>query len=226
MTGRMFEFITEKPINLLGGECPYGCVYCWTKDLIKRFNMKKYKGALTIDEKQWKRDNFKDGDFIFLNDMLDFSAASPETITVLFKWISYRSQAKFLLLTKNPKIYLDYLHILPANAVLGATIESDIDYPLLSKAPSQNDRWYWMTHLASAVREGKRFRKNPLFISIEPILDFSKHLELMLYLIKPWAVAIGRDNYHNNLPEPSKDKIEGLIASLEKDGIKVYRKTI
>ena len=71
------------------------------------------------------------------------------------------------------------------------------------------------------------FLKLPLFISIEPILEFDlKWFVSNIKAVKPWAVAVGYDNYHNNLPEPELHKTERLIEELEKLNIKVYRKTI
>ena len=43
---------------------------------------------------------------------------------------------------------------------------------------------------------------------------------------RPWAVAIGYDNYNNGFPEPPLSKTMQLIDELESLGIKVYRKTL
>jgi len=65
-----------------------------------------------------------------------------------------------------------------------------------------------------------------LFISIEPILEFYT-LFFVEYIrrIKPWAVAVGYDNYNHKLPEPDLKKTEKLISELRKFTI-IYRKTI
>jgi hypothetical protein len=58
-------------------------------------------------------------------------------------------------------------------------------------------------------------------------MDF--HLDLFLdglLKTKPWGVAIGYDNYGNHLSEPSLDKTNQLIAKLEANNVKVFRKTI
>jgi len=66
-----------------------------------------------------------------------------------------------------------------------------------------------------------------IFISIEPILDFNyEPFVAELLKIRPWAVAVGMDNYGNRLPEPALAKTMQLIERLEKAGIKVYRKTL
>jgi len=62
---------------------------------------------------------------------------------------------------------------------------------------------------------------------VEPIQDFNlDYFTERIIEIKPWAVAIGYDNYDNKLPEPSMAKTMQLIDRLEKAGITVYRKTL
>jgi DNA repair photolyase len=39
------------------------------------------------------------------------------------------------------------------------------------------------------------------FVSVEPILNFTPEFETDLYRIRPWAVAVGYDNYNNKLPQ-------------------------
>lgn len=67
--------------------------------------------------------------------------------------------------------------------------------------------------------------KLPLFISIEPILEFDYGFTKLLRSIHSWAVAVGYDNYKHSLPEPELSKTLKLIEELEKFTI-VYRKTI
>ena len=219
---KMFEFVTAT-FNLLGGKCPYECVYCWARSLASKFDMKKYQGEYFIDQKLWTT-QFKEGAFIFLCDMLDFSAAPPSTIVSIFKWIEDRPDTKVLLMTKNPKVYLDYYQVLPDNAVLGATIESNRDCPSLSKAPVQMERIYWMAQLSSRLNVDKK--PNYTFIAIEPILDFDiQSFEAAIRIIKPWSIAIGLDNYNHHLPEPELEKTMQLIERCEKYTT-VYRKTL
>jgi hypothetical protein len=64
------------------------------------------------------------------------------------------------------------------------------------------------------------------FISIEPILDFDLGLFIAeLRACRPWAVAVGYDNYGHKLPEPTLTKTEALIRELE-TFTKVHRKTL
>lgn len=220
MTGRMFEFIT-KCWNPLGGECWYRCSYCWARALAKKHDMKKYQGEPRLYQRELERE-FKPDDFVFVCDMLDLFGdwvPSAEVIKVILSKIGH-SPATFLLLTKNPKRYLELLDFLPKNVVLGCTIESDRNYPGLSYAGSQLSRLDWMAELSDVT-------ENRLFISVEPVLDFTETLFTHLLLrIRPWAVAVGMDNYANHLPEPPLAKTMELIGALERAGMTVFRKSL
>ena len=54
------------------------------------------------------------------------------------------------------------------------------------------------------------------YVTIEPIMDFD--LDKMAHYIEtclPTQVNIGADSGNNNLPEPSKEKVQALIKRLE-----------
>jgi DNA repair photolyase len=214
---KMFPFITET-WNPLGGECPHDCKGCWAKAYIKRLKMKKYQGSYTIDPKQINK-KFKPGSFIFVCDMLDLFAANVpmEAIMRIMRKIAAQPEVTFLLLTRNPR-YM-WLMEIPKNCIVGATIETDINYSELTNAPSPRER---ILAMRAIVKDGY----NRTFICIEPIKKFNEGFEKLIIPLKPWGVAIGYDNYHNNFPEPSLAETLDLIAKLEAAGIKVYRKTL
>jgi DNA repair photolyase len=221
VTSRMFPFIT-RTWNPLGGKCKHNCVYCWAQKLAADRKMAKYQGEPRLIEREMQR-QFKADDFVFVCDMLDlFGEWVPrELIKAVLKKIS-KSPAKFLLLTKNPGRYLEFVDALPRNAMLGCTVETDwIDgsYSEFSSAHHPSYRLSSMIELADKV-------SNELFFSVEPIMEFSVGFFASLVAAEPRAVAIGYDNYDNKLPEPSLTKTLQLIDSLEKAGITVYRKTL
>ena len=215
---RMYPFVTET-YNPIGGVCPFNCVYCWAKDLIKRYGHKKYSGKYYLIKGALEK-KFKSGSFVFLCDMLDLFAPNvpSEIIRQVLEIPRNNPYSKFLLETKNPKRYLEFLNDFPDNVVLGVTIESNLNYPQTSKAPPQEQRISYMLRLKSET-------KLPLFISIEPILYFDYSFINQIGYIKPWAVAVGYDNYNHKLPEPSLYKTQILIEELRKFTT-VYKKTI
>jgi len=218
---RMFPFITVT-WNPIGGECSHKCVGCWARELAERHKWAKYQGEPRIDEKQINR-RFKDGDFVFVQDMTDlFAEDVPDSvISRVLGQLHKSSDAKFLLLTKNPKRYYDVLPHIPENCVLGATIESNRIKPRISKAQNRYERIHTMLYL----REMTDFQ---LFVSVEPIMEFDLDYFAVALgkWLRLWAVAVGYDNYGNGFPEPQLSKTMQLIAKLESMGVKVIRKTL
>ena len=231
MTSRMFPFITRTHNPIGGGHviqkdgkitgC-YNCVYCWATSMKNQYKWQKYLGTYRLIEKELLV-RYKTDDFTFVGDMIDIGRVPMPILIQFINWLEDQP-GKILLLTKNPKIYMELIRLsikIPENVYLGSTIESDVEHHYISKAPSQFDRLYWMTHLSQIESV-----KDRLFISIEPIMDFGlRTFETDIYRIKPWAVAIGYDNYNNGLPEPDLSKVKDLISEMEKYTT-VYIKTL
>lgn len=211
---KMFPFIT-RTWNPLGGECHHNCTYCWAKALAKRHLFKKYQGKPRIFEKILA-EKFKPDDFVFVCDMCDlFGNWVPrEMIQRILQRVAESSPTSFLLLTKNPARYV--AHAIPNNAVMGATIETDLDDVREHLAPSREDRLKAMTVLSHGTK----------MVSIEPIMKFSPNFRIKLLAVNPSFVAVGYDNYNNGLPEPSLEETNQLITYLEEHGITVFRREL
>jgi len=131
-------------------------------------------------------------------------------ILKVFEAIEHNSESQFLLLTKNPKRYLQFESDIPWNCICGATIETNRAFATwLSYAPEPYERWKAMRDLDWGYK----------FICMEPIMDFD--LPVMFNWIASiapdlWGIAIGYDNYNNNLPEPPLAKTKRLIELLKK----------
>ncbi len=205
---KMFPFITHTH-NLLK-YCGYGCTYGWCS---------RFRDSAPILHKERLAKRFPKGSFVFLNDCGDMMHPEIpyEHIEACYWFMRQSPEAQFLLLTKNPGRYSTITP--PTNAVLGATIESDLHYPEVSNAPPQYERMNCMWLLSARLW-------NKCFISVEPILKFSDKFADLIIATQPWAVAIGYGHYNNRLPEPSLSDTEQLIALLESRGITVYRKTL
>ena len=222
----MFPFITCTRNPIGGGAkngywCEFNCSYCYATDMKDYYNWDKYHGKHRLINKELKR-KFKEDDFPFLCNMIDIgdSRIPKEVLHAFFDWIKSLSCDNVLLLTKNPYVYIEFSYLIPINVVLGVTIETDLGITIkYSKAPLPDYRLICMEKLKDILPNNKRF------ISIEPIMKFSPTFIKDIANINPWAVAIGYDNWHNELPEPTlKDTLE-LIKQLEEFTI-VYRKTI
>jgi DNA repair photolyase len=196
----------------LGGRCPYNCIYCWSmgeKGLVKRYKMKKYQGPPRLMEKEFKA--FKEGDFVFVQDMSDLLAeiVPKEYIERILEHAKKFPKTTFLLLTKNPERYLEFKDRIPSNCICGATVETnrDKEYRKISRAPLPTDRLVAMRLLRNDVRK---------MISIEPIMDFDlDDFVSEIEAIRPSFVYVGYDNYNYGLPEPLLPKTKELIAKLQ-----------
>jgi DNA repair photolyase len=210
--GKMFNIVTATWNPVTG--CLYDCNYCWARELAatKLKNSQRYfKGFKpSLNETEF-RTKFSKGDIIFVSDMGDlFGAFVPkEWIRQVLEYISNFSEANFLFMTKNPIRYTELLQYIPKNAILGATIETNIDEIIqtdrISKAPLQSERY---TAMKTLDWEKK-------IVSIEPILDF----ELQTFAkwvedIYPFLVYVGYDNYNYKLREPLQSKTLQLIDKI------------
>jgi hypothetical protein len=157
---------------------------------------------------------FKEGDFVFVSSMGDIAWAGEQEITSIVSAIE-NSKALFLIQTKNPEIFLHYREFFSmTNVVHGVTIESNRCWNG-SKAPCPVFRY-------SAIKTDTHPHK---FLSIEPIMDFDLDIFTEWVMdINPEIIEIGADNYHNNLTEPSPEKLAEFIKQLEDAGLNVKQK--
>ena len=201
----MFSFIT-KTWNPIGGECQIKCSYCWARKLIKRLKVQKYVGKARLFPKELTK-KFSENDFVFVSDMRDmFEPNVPSMLIQQVLDYIKNSPATFLLLTKNPRRYLEFK--IPQNCVVGATIETDLGF--------REDRFISMMQ----IRHPRKM------VAIEPIMKFSPNFIRRLVPMQLEFVAVGYDNYACGFDEPKLAITEILISGLEVYGIRVYRKTL
>jgi len=216
---RMFSFVTETWNPVTG--CPHNCIYCWARRLAETRlrHLERYKDGFKsrLNEDEFRR-KFGNG-YVFVSDMGDmFADTVPDGwIIRVIDYIKRFSDPTFLFLTKNPRRYRNFLHMLPDNVMLGATIETDDDrvYRGISRAPPPSER----------IREMTELNWHLLFVSIEPIMRFTPSFPEKIEGIKPSMVYVGYDNYNNKLPEPSLEETRWLISRISRR-IPVNIKTI
>jgi len=137
----------------------------------------------------------------------------------------------FLLMTKNPRRYLDLLEKCPdvvpdGRFIFGSTIETDQDNLrfLAPKAPRPSSRLKALIHLRDTYPLAR------IAVSMEPVMDFNPERmgPLLVDIIKPEIVWIGYDgyNYISGDDEPTKDKVIKFIEYLRRMNINVVEKLI
>jgi hypothetical protein len=236
----MFNFV-DKTANPIGGDC-YNCVYCYihgNKGMKYRFPhlKKKYSGEFKLYPHIFET-KYKEGETVFFCDCIDYlhDKVPRRFIRQIFEWIERHPKTSFLSLTKNPQRYLDLIDDIPSNIILGSTIESNVNYPNYSDAPSQKLRLRAMYDIVNSSTKlyqiPKDFEHLPIMISIEPILDFDfSFVDIIARIIRTGRmkdnyVVVGYDNYGYKLLEPRLDKTELLIGELRKRGIRVIEKSL
>ena len=194
--GNMYDWCSHT-FNVIKGECPYQCSYCYCKRWGKQ-------APLHFDEKELKTD-LGSGNTIFVGSSCDMWAESIPLdwiIKTLNHCVWYDDTNRYLFQSKNPIRFNGW--DFPKDTILGTTIETNRRYSI-SQALIPYSRAYHIAHFIL-----------PKMVSIEPIMDFD--LDVMLKWmqeIKPEFVSIGADSGNNHLPEPSGDKLEALIEALK-----------
>lgn len=213
MSGNMYPGV--KTWNPLAGRCKHECDYCSTEGIRNRYDacMEKYNGEHRLYKHEFK--NLGKGKTIFVcaqNDLFEESVPSEFIEKVLEHTRKYRENI-YMFQTKNPERYMDFFGKFPTKGIqaaymLGTTIETNREDSIkkYSKAPS----------IESRIKGMVRVRPLPSYVTIEPIMDFdlSKMASIIRTRINPNKVYVGADSKNNNLPEPSKEKIQKLIGNL------------
>ncbi|MHC1635854.1 MAG: DUF5131 family protein [Candidatus Methanospirareceae archaeon] len=221
---RMFSFVSETWNPVVG--CFHNCVYCYSRRLAttRLKHNERYKDGFKpkLVEKEFKR-KFKPDTLVFVSDMGDLlgSWVPEEWIKRVLEHIRKFPKTQFLLLTKNPVRYLEFLeeNVIPENCILGATIETNRPTDRISNAPSPLVRYI-------AMKDLRKEWKGTLMVSIEPIMDFDKkQFREMIWEIEPDFVVVGYDNYKCDIPKPKVEKTLEFIDELKRF-TKVFVKTI
>lgn len=195
--GNMYNFVTHT-WNPVKGKCSHGCSYCY----MRRWGEQK---PIRLDEKELKTKIGK-GKTIFVGSGTDMWAEDVPSswIESVLEYCDQWVESTYLFQTKNPGRYLDFE--IPTNYILGTTIETN--------------RWdeYVMGETTLPINRCRAMAEitNQKFVTIEPVLEFDlEEFAEMINTIKPDWVNIGADSCGNNLPEPSKEKVDKLISLLD-----------
>lgn len=198
--GNMYDWC-DFTWNVIKGECPHQCSYCYCKKWGKQ-------SPLHFDEKELKTD-LGNGNFIFVGSSCDMWADDipVEWIELVLEHCRLHPHNTYLFQSKNPQRIIDWTCDFPPKTLIGTTIETNRTYSdEVYKAPYRRDRYIAMTKYDSYK-----------MVSIEPIMDFDLDVIVeWMREIKPQFVSIGANtNYKVQLPEPPSEKVKILIEALQ-----------
>ena len=207
-TGRMFKSVGWTWNPLAG--CGHGCKYCYAARQYARYG-RSFTPAFRYHYLSDKMPN--DGSWIFVGSMGDTFCDGMEHawIQSLLVFINtYHDNNKFLLVTKNPERFLEFMPMLEKikdKVILGTTLETTGTTPW-STAPKTVKR-------AEAL-ELMKVMGFKTFLSLEPLADFDFN-EMIRWIIQinPEAVEIGLENYTKHTSPPPEEKIKQLIYNLD-----------
>jgi len=228
----MYSFVADERPNPLGGKC-YGCNYCYIhgkKGMKIRFKhiRDKYSGEFRLYPKILERiRNIRSDKPVFFCDCIDYMHEnnSVENIRDLLWHIkNNRYNTTFLSVTKNPIRYIEFEKYIPSNMILGVTTESNRIFNNISDAPDNIDRFKAMHRISN----NDNIEYIPRFISVEPIMSFDHDIfYAWIEEVNPvFGIAIGYDNHHNKLDEPSFKDTLSLRKTLIFDGFRVFDKQL
>lgn len=189
--------------------CKFDCIYC--EPSFKRQAKRQKHNCMQCYNYEphfhpERLNKIPNADVIFACANGDISFANYLEKAEILKAIQFRPKQTFLLQTKNPRCFDGWR--IPSNVIVGTTIETNRETNGISKAPSTEKRYLWLSKL--------NCRK---FVTIEPIIDFDfKILKEWLWNINPEIVWVGYNNYRGSvqLDEPPIEKTRELIDNLNK----------
>lgn len=215
--GNMYDWVSHMHSHL-GGKCPHECSYCYVQR--NRFGVSpRYQGAIRLINNELNV-CYGEGKIIFIEHMNDlFANLVPSAyILKILKHCKDYPKNKYVFQTKNPSKAFDFIDAFPPVFMFGTTIESDLPYPELGKAPDPVSRFLGMMLFKNWSRIGRKDLET--FVTIEPILDFDVDgLVEMLKVLKPTFINIGADSKGCNLPEPSNENVKNWLTVYKKKGL-------
>lgn len=196
--------------------CNFGCPYCYARDIAMRFDghfkptFHEYRLAATQNTKIPESRRDEPGiNNVFVCSMADLFGdwVPKEWIERVINAMSYAPQWNFILLTKNPKRYLQFKF--PSNCWLGATADTQ------TRADSALEIFEEMAKMGS--------KPDVTFLSCEPLSESIALPEYSCYI--EWLIIGGRSR-SSKMPEaqPEWEWVESLLMQARQNGIKLYFK--
>lgn len=208
--GNMYEWVTHMWSPSVG--CPHQCIYCY---------ITAHKALPETITMELPFPQLGTGRTIFVGfecDLFAEGVSSEDISSVLTHCRSFDNNYVFQ--SKNPARIVDFISELPANSLIGTTIETNRGglISAISKAPSPWKRAYGL----QAVKK----RGFKTFVTVEPILDCDPFLlRNMIVTCDPEFVNIGADSKDRALKEPSKEAVMSLIELIQDEKIEIRNKS-
>ena len=190
--------------------CGFGCSSCYgPKTKRRHMHLCEKCGRFEPHEHPERLNKkFPKGSQVFVCSLADISFATEEYRQKIYAAITKQPDVTFLLQSKDPQCFIEGADndLIPENAIIGTTIETNRSTSDISKAPPPIQRYSDMCDIYY-VRQ---------YVTVEPIMEFE--LDVMvrwIHEILPAFVYIGYNNHTPHLPEPSLKETMALIQEIE-----------
>ena len=212
--GNMYPWVTHMHCHI-GGECGHKCTYCYV-DNPRWGRPDRYSGSIRLIEHEFKV-RYGEGKTIFIEHKNDICGpgVTSEMVAKIIAHCSAWPKNTYVFQTKNPEGLSGFIDMVPANSVVGVTIETNRYMGDVSNAPHPERRYEFMRDL----------KWNRKFVTIEPVMDFDVDvLSDWIADINPEFLNLGADSKNHNLSEPSMTKIDMLVDALAGKGVELREK--
>jgi len=190
--------------------CNFNCTYCAFGRMLKLSKCKHcqaFEPHAHLEVLDRIPPKTKEGEFLTMGLTGDIAFASDIEMKAAVAYCTKWSDRTFLVQTKAPHLFITYNF--PENVILNCTIESDVHHRV-SEAPTVI---YRQEIMASGPVQRQ---KNPIWITVEPILGFTEGFADFLEEIHPEVVYVGYDSKNNNLREPSLKETMCFIEQVKR----------
>jgi len=208
--------------------CEFECAYC-TPSFQRQAKRQKQLCQLCYAYKPHchpeRLSRIPSADIIFVCGNGDLSFCPPEfTREIIHAVRDHNARCAhktYYFQSKRPEYFAEFLHLLPENAILLTTLETNRDagYRQFSQAPVPSDRY----------QQFRRLKYPRKVVTIEPVMDFDTD-EFVRWIaeLRPEYVWLGYNSRSNEvrLPEPSSEKRQAFAGALTRAGVPIREKDV
>ena len=208
--------------------CGFGCVYC-LPSFQRQAKRQKQRCQLCYEYTPHchpeRLSRIPSAEIIFVCGNGDLSFCPPAFTREIIQAVRAHNgrcpHKTYYFQSKQPSYFTDFVHLLPGNAIVLTTLETNRDagYSEFSQAPVPSERF-------RQLRDLDYPRK---VVTIEPVMDFDSD-EFAQWVVdaQPEYVWLGYNSRPTEvrLPEPAPDKLLAFVESLTRAGVPIRPKDL
>lgn len=208
--------------------CKFDCTYCgpsFKRQARRQLHICQQCADYVPHCHEKRLANIPSSPIVFVAGNADISFCPPRFTRKIIAAIKARIQRgrgnqTFYFQSKRPACFEQFLDEFPPEVILVTTLETNRDegYREVSKAPVPSKRYEQFKSLDYPRK----------VVTVEPVMDFDlKIFSRWIISLKPEYVWLGLNSKKKpKLPEPSEEKLRGLVRAIKQAGIEVRGKEL